>query len=113
LSRYSRYIAFLSAAVNPGHSQLYLAQVDLKGTPLQSPKRLTDVKGTLASPKFSPDGKTIAVLFTQNAPRATGPLVAEVPETGEIKDAFFEQRLAVIDIATGTLRQVSPADTYV
>ena len=32
---------------------------------------------------------------------------------GEIKDAFFEQRLAVIDLATGKLRQLSPADTYV
>jgi dipeptidyl aminopeptidase/acylaminoacyl peptidase len=104
----SRRIAFLSDALQPGQSQLYL-----ETAPGQPAKRLTDVKGTLASPKFSPDGKTIAVLFTQNAPRAAGPLVAEVPETGEIKDAFFEQRLAVIDIAAGKLRQVSPADTYV
>src|SRR4029077_14909020 len=104
----SRRIAFLSDALQPGQSQLYL-----ETAPGQPAKRLTDVKGTLASPKFSPDGKTIAVLFTENAPRAAGPLVAEVPETGEIKDAFFEQRLAVVDIATGKLRQVSPADTYV
>jgi dipeptidyl aminopeptidase/acylaminoacyl peptidase len=104
----SRRIAFISDAAKAGQSQLYL-----EGASGQPSKRLTDVKGTLASPKFSPDGKTIAVLFTENAPRAAGPLVAEVPETGEIKDAFFEQRLAVIDIATGKLRQVSPADTYV
>jgi len=104
----SRRIAFISDALKPGQSQLYL-----EGAPGQPAKRLTDVKGTLASPKFSPDRKTIAVLFTENAPRAAGPLVAEVPETGEIKDAFFEQRLAVVDIATGKLRQVSPADTYV
>jgi len=74
---------------------------------------LTNVKGFLATPKFSPDGKTIAVLFTENAVRAAGPLVASAPETGEIKDAFFEQRLALIDIATGKLLQVTPADTYV
>jgi dipeptidyl aminopeptidase/acylaminoacyl peptidase len=104
----SRRMAFISDALKPGQSQLYL-----EGASGQPAKRLTDVKGTLASPKFSPDGKTIAVLFTENAPRAAGPLVAEVPETGEIKDAFFEQRLAVVDIATGKLRQVSPADTYV
>ena len=101
-------IAFISDAAKPGQSQLYL-----EGASGQPARRLTDVKGTLASAKFSPDGKTIAVLFTENAPRAAGPLVAEVPETGEIKDAFFEQRLAVVDIATGKLRQVSPADTYV
>jgi dipeptidyl aminopeptidase/acylaminoacyl peptidase len=109
----SRRIAFLSDALKSGQSQLYLVQLSVEGAPGQPAKRLTDVKGTLASPKFSPDGKTIAVLFTENAPRAAGPLVAEVPETGEIKDAFFEQRLAVIDIASGKLRQVSPADTYV
>jgi dipeptidyl aminopeptidase/acylaminoacyl peptidase len=104
----SRRIAFISDALKAGQAQLYL-----EDTAARAPKRLTDVKGTLASPKFSSDGKTIAVLFTENAPRAAGPLVAEVAETGEIKDAFFEQRLAVIDIATGKLRQVSPADTYV
>ena len=76
-------------------------------------KRLTSVKGFLAAPSWSPDGKTIAVLFTENATRASGPLVAETPETGEIKDAFFEQRLAVVDVASGKLRQISPADTYI
>jgi dipeptidyl aminopeptidase/acylaminoacyl peptidase len=76
-------------------------------------KRLTNVKGFLATPSWSPDGKTIAVLFTENATRASGPLVAETPETGEIKDAFYEQRLAVVDVASGKLRQISPADTYI
>ena len=75
--------------------------------------RLTNVKGFLATPRWSPDGKTIAVLFTENATRASGPLVAETPVTGEIKDAFFEQRLAVVNVASGKLRQISPADTYV
>jgi dipeptidyl aminopeptidase/acylaminoacyl peptidase len=104
----SRRIAFLSDAEKPGQLQLYVAAG--AGQPV---KRLTSVKGFLAAPKLSPDGKTIAVLFTENATRAAGPLVAETPETGEIKDAFFEQRLALVDIATGKLRQVSPADTYV
>ncbi|HXM91295.1 MAG TPA: prolyl oligopeptidase family serine peptidase, partial [Candidatus Dormibacteraeota bacterium] len=76
-------------------------------------KRLTNVKGFLASPRWSPDGKTVAVLFTENATRASGPLVAETLQTGEIKDAFFEQRLAVVDVASGKLRQISPADTYI
>src|ERR1700722_20661148 len=58
-------------------------------------------------------GKSIAVLFTENATRAAGPLVAETPQTGEIKDSFFEQRLALVDVATSKLRQISPADTYV
>jgi len=104
----SERLAFLSDSIRPGQLQLYV-----KSLSDGSMRRLTNVKGFLASPKFSPDGKTIAVLFTENAVRAAGPLVASAPETGEIKDAFFEQRLALIDIATGKLRQVSPADTYV
>jgi dipeptidyl aminopeptidase/acylaminoacyl peptidase len=104
----SRRLAFLSDAEKPGQLQLYV-----EGAAGQPAKRLTNLKGFLASPKFSPDGKTIAVLFTENAVRAAGPLVASAPETGEIKDAFFEQRLALIDIATGKVRQVSPADAYV
>jgi dipeptidyl aminopeptidase/acylaminoacyl peptidase len=74
---------------------------------------LTNVKGFLANLQWSPDGKTVAILFTENATRASGPLVAETPETGEIKDAFFEQRLALVDLPTGKFSQITPADTYI
>jgi dipeptidyl aminopeptidase/acylaminoacyl peptidase len=104
----SKGIAFLSDAVKPGQLQLY--SVATAGGPA---KKLTTVKGLLATPRWSPDGKTIAVLFTENATRAAGPLVAETPETGEIKDAFFEQRLTLVDAASGDFRQISPADMYV
>ena len=104
----SQQIAFLSDAVKPGQLQLYV--VSASGGPA---KKLTSAKGLLAAPRWSPDGKTIAVLYTENATRAAGPLVAETPETGEIQDAFFEQRLALVELATGDFRQISPADTYV
>ena len=104
----SKRLAFLSDALKKDQLQLYVMN-PASG----APKKLTDVKGFLDAPSWSPDGKTLAVLFTQNATRAAGPLVAETPETGEIKDAFFEQRLALIDVATGKLRQISPADTYI
>jgi len=104
----SKKIAFLSDAAKKGQQQLYVIEA-IGGTA----RKLTQVKGFLATPGWSPDGKSIAVLFTENATREAGPLVAETPETGEIKDAFFEQRLAVIDVASGKLRQISPADTYV
>jgi dipeptidyl aminopeptidase/acylaminoacyl peptidase len=130
----SKRIAFLSDAVKAGQRQLYVASVGVgsgsgnasaaTGAPGSTggaagtgggagAKKLTSVKGFLDKPGWSPDGKTVAVLFTENATRASGPLVAETPETGEIKDAFFEQRLAVVDVASGKLRQISPADTYV
>jgi dipeptidyl aminopeptidase/acylaminoacyl peptidase len=101
-------IAFLSDAAKKGQLQLYVINA-AGGTA----KILTNVKGFLANPGWSPDGKTIAILFTENATRASGPLVAETPATGEIKDTFFEQRLAVVDLPTGKLTQITPADTYI
>jgi len=101
-------IAFLSDAAKKGQQQLYVTNA--AGG---SAKMLTSVKGFLSTPGWSPDGKTIAILFTENATRASGPLVAETPETGEIKDSFFEQRLALLDLATGKLSQITPADTYI
>jgi dipeptidyl aminopeptidase/acylaminoacyl peptidase len=110
----SKRIAFLSDVAKAGQRQLYVANVGAgSGGAAGAAKKLTSVKGFLATPGWSPDGKTIAVLFTENATRASGPLVAETPETGEIKDSFYEQRLAVVDAASGKLRQISPADTYI
>jgi dipeptidyl aminopeptidase/acylaminoacyl peptidase len=106
----SKRIAFLSDAAQPGQTQLYVAAV--AGG---SVAKLTSVKGFLASPGWSPDGKTIAVLFTENATRAAGPLVAGTAQTGVIKEAVTEQRLALIDAGAGggKLRQISPPDMYV
>jgi dipeptidyl aminopeptidase/acylaminoacyl peptidase len=104
-----KQIAFLSDAVKPGQQQLYIASAVGGGTP----RKLTSVSGFLASPGWSPDGKTIALLFTENAERAAGPLVAEKPQTGVIKEAVTEQRLSLVDVATGRLRQISPPDMYV
>ena len=104
----SKQIAFLSDAAKPGQPQLYISSA-VSG----SGRKLTGVKGFLASPGWSPDGKTIAVLFTENAERAAGPLVAEKAQIGVIEEAVTEQRLALADIASGKLRQISPADMYV
>jgi dipeptidyl aminopeptidase/acylaminoacyl peptidase len=104
----SRQLAFLSDTAKKDQLQLYVVP-DAGGTP----RKLTQVKGFLDAPGWSPDGKTIAVLFTQDATRASGPLQAETPETGEIKAAFVEQRLALVNVGTGSVHQISPADTYV
>ncbi len=104
----SQHLAFLSDAGKRGQQQLYV--LDLAAGPA---RKLTEVKGFLDSPAFSPDGKTLAVLFTENATRASGPLVAETPQTGVIQDAVTEQRLALVNDSGGRLRQISPADMYV
>jgi dipeptidyl aminopeptidase/acylaminoacyl peptidase len=101
-------IAFLSDAATSGQLQLFVASVESGGA-----KQLTHLNGFLASPGWSPDGKTVALLFTENATRAAGPLVAETPDEGVVSEEFFEQMLTLVDPATASVRQISPPDMYV
>lgn len=103
----SRHIAFLSDVENHAQAQLYIAAAEQGGA-----RKLTSVDGALANPTWSADGKTIAILFTENARRAN-PLNAMAPETGVISEKVSEQRLALVDVRTGNVRQISPADMYV
>ena len=104
----SKSIAFLSDAAKAGQLQLYLVDATT-GTA----RKLTQLKGALSWPGFSPDGKSISFLFTENATRAAGPLVAETPDSGIVEDHVTEQRLTVVSIASGKVRQISPPDMYV
>ena len=101
-------LAFLSDAAEAGQFELYVT--DLGGG---APDELTHLKGFLAEPKWSPDGKSIAVLFTENAPRAAGPLEPMTPDEGVVESHIYEQRLTLVDVATGRVRQLTPPDLYV
>jgi dipeptidyl aminopeptidase/acylaminoacyl peptidase len=104
----SRQLAFLSDAQTPDQLQLYVAKVTGGEA-----RKLTDLKGSLDAPSWSPDGKTLALLFTENAPRLPGPLEPMTPPSGVIGGKIYEQRLTTVDVATGRVRQLSPADLYV
>src|SRR5580692_4185673 len=58
----SKKLAFLSDAAKAGQLQLYI--MDAAG-PSGSARKLTQVKGFISTPGWSPSGKTIAVLFTE------------------------------------------------
>ena len=103
-------VAYLSDAGSKGQLQLWVAS----GSGTAPSKKLTSVKGYLADPHWSPDGKTIAILFTEGAPReAAGPLEATPAETGVIDQKILEQRLTLVDAQTGRVHAISPADLYI
>jgi dipeptidyl aminopeptidase/acylaminoacyl peptidase len=104
----SRRLAFLSDHGSPDQEQLFVGDVE-SGTV----KKATGVTGQLASPAFSPGGDAVAFLFTENAPGANGPTEPARAEVGVIGEKVYEQRLSVINLATGKLRTVSPADHHV
>ncbi|HUB68233.1 MAG TPA: S9 family peptidase [Candidatus Methylacidiphilales bacterium] len=103
----SKQLAFLSDIGTDSQPQLYVAQVATGAS-----RKLTTLTGSLADPAWSPDGKSIGFLFTENAPRAD-PLLPIPPETGVIANKVYEQRLSVVDIASGTVTQLSPSNMYV
>ena len=103
-----KHLAFLSDAQKEGQLQLYVFDVATRRA-----SKLTNLTGALQDPSWSPDGKTLALLFTENAPRTPGPLEPVPAETGVISQQIYNQRLTTIDVSSGKMRQVSPADLYI
>ena len=99
----SRQLAFLADAGGAGQYQVYIANAAGGAN-----RRLTALKGSLATPRWSPDGKTIALRFTENAPRKPGPAAPMLPSIGVIGGATYAQRLATVDVVSERLRQLSP-----
>jgi dipeptidyl aminopeptidase/acylaminoacyl peptidase len=71
------------------------------------------VQGVAQTPRWSPDGRTLAVLATVGAHKEIGATQAGKPLTGEIGSDVDEQRIAVVPASGGALRLISPADTWV
>ena len=107
-SRDSKHMAYLSDVASAGQFELYVT--DLDGAPAH---KLTNLLGFLDAPTWSPDGKTLAMLLTENAPRPAGPLMPMTPESGVIANKIYEQRLVTVEVATGTVQRISPSDMYV
>lgn len=109
-SRDGRHLAFLSDGLHAGQQQVYVA--DFEGG---AARRLTSFEGPLASPQWSPDGASLAVLVMQGtgASEAKGPLAPAARETGVVRESSPVRRVALVSVADGAHRVVSPESLYV
>src|SRR5207253_2164425 len=103
----SKTLAVFSGAGEGAQRQLWSVKADGSDT-----KRLTNLNGYAARPRWSHDGKQIAFLYIQGA-SGGGPLTAAPTTTGVIDTAIHNQRIAVLDVASRELRQVSPANLHI
>ena len=99
-------IAFV--ARKPGESRALVMIADTAGA-----RQVATVAGIASTPRFSPDGKRLALLATFGAAKEAGATQAGVRQVGEIGETSDEQRLAIVDIAAGTVKPLSPADRYI
>jgi len=109
----SKALVFFSDCASPGdQADLYLLRLD--GS---APRRLTELKGYVESPAFSPDGTKVAFLYVQGATRQAGALAAMKPWAGVIgEDGLEIQRVAVAPVDGTTPaapEQVTPANLHV
>jgi dipeptidyl aminopeptidase/acylaminoacyl peptidase len=107
------WLAFTSTCTSkeekPGQEQIFLwSKAD------GSVKQLTHVKGLFKQAAWSPDGKTIAFLFVENATRSAGALDAMKPWDGVIgEDGVEIQRVYGVRIDTGNGDWLTPANLHV
>ena len=100
----SRHLAFLSTCESGGESSqedVFIATVGgdfASGKPKVEVQRLTEAKGEVGFPEFSPDGSHVAFLYVEGATRPAGALAAMKPWAGVIgEDGVEIQRVAVVD----------------
>ena len=105
----SKRLAFIADL--PG--EVPAAQVWIAGADGSAPVKHAELKGYAESPRFSPDGLKLAVLFIEGIPRIAGPLQPMTPLAGVIDEKAYEQRIAVVDLETDRLTQATPADMYI
>jgi dipeptidyl aminopeptidase/acylaminoacyl peptidase len=89
-------------------------QVFVWSTKTGESKELTHLVGGIDSLAWSPDGRAIGFLFVENATRSAGALAAMKPWAGVIgEDGVEVQRVGVVDVASGSFSQVTPATLHV
>jgi dipeptidyl aminopeptidase/acylaminoacyl peptidase len=102
-------LAFVGSSDSSGQLALFIAE-----TPwLAKPRKVTDVKGYLGEAQWSPDGRSLALLWIEGESRVPGPTEATKPDSGVVASKIAEQRLALVDLDSGKVRAITPENMYV
>ncbi len=109
----SQTLAFTSTCTSkdekPGQPQIFLYSRSSGEA-----KQLTHLKGIFQQAAWSPDGKSIAFLFVENASRSAGALAAMKPWSGVIgEDGVEVQRVYAVDVASGRANWLTPLTLHV
>ena len=106
-------LAFISGC-NAVSTTVNQEQVFLWSKTTGTSKQLTHLTGGIDSLAWSPDGKTIAFLFVENATRSAGALAAMKPSAGVIgEDGVEIQRVATVNVASQEFKQITPYNKHV
>ena len=101
-------VAFLARDRDRGVVTLMIARGD-------GVRPVATVEGLASTPRFSPDGKRVAMLITLGATKDVGATQAGARQVGEIGVANDEQRLAIVPVGEGTTKAMplSPQGRYI
>ena len=99
-------LAFVATDSRAGSAWLYVAAAGKTHS-------LATLQGVASTARWSPDGRTLAMLATVGAKKETGATAAGARQVGEIGSNDDAQRIATIPSVGGTLKLVSPEDTFV
>ncbi|HZY33869.1 MAG TPA: alpha/beta fold hydrolase, partial [Rhodanobacter sp.] len=111
----SRRLAFISncsvdlTSTRVMQNAIHLADTRSNG----APTRLAELQGYVRSLQWTADGKSLGFLYVPGATRHASAVAAAKPAAGEIGVSGVEvQRVASLDVASGTLRELTPANMY-
>jgi dipeptidyl aminopeptidase/acylaminoacyl peptidase len=103
----SAMVAFFSKPAGQEQVDLWTAGADGSGA-----RQRTHLKGYAARPHWSHDGQRIAFLFIDGA-GGGGPLLAAPAMTGVLDEQIHNQRIAVLDLRSGSVRMGSDPKLHV
>ena len=116
----SRHLAFLSNCQTVEQENVFVAEVGgdvAAGKAKVQVERLSEARGEVSDPTYSPDGSKIGFLYVEGATRAAGALAAMKPWAGVIgEDGVEIQRVAYVDVAghkAGAPSFASPGQLHV